>query len=95
MSRDTLNGTLVSRFADFTGVSCSSALPQFVKTERSDGADLACSQIGTADLITMQTLSCSARLELHPADLVPRQRPMRRRCCGVDQRMTNAVILFT
>src|SRR5882757_5479973 len=47
MSRDTLNGTLVSRFADFTGVSWSSALPQFAKTERSGATDLACSQIGT------------------------------------------------
>src|ERR1700704_46865 len=51
MSRDTLNGTLVSRFADFTGVSWFSALPQFVKTGRSDSADLACSQIGTTGLI--------------------------------------------
>jgi hypothetical protein len=42
MSRDTVNGTRVNfGCACFIGVSCRSALPQFVKTARSGGSDLA------------------------------------------------------
>src|SRR5882724_10383212 len=78
MSRDTLNGTLVSRFADFTGVSWSSALPQFVKTERSGATDLACSQIGTfgttSSIILCEfLLAFRWRLELRPAIVLARR----------------------